>query len=350
MEIVFNPKAGEIYSLFTSLYFGWNLESLENNLESSGISLKKELKEQYEYINEIHKLTKEQMDFFFNDESEIFRFFIVFPKIWESNSIDEYINYLETINESDLKEMLVRILIDNKLKNDDNCIKSIASTNDCILKFITDLDISKSSKWDLYCFINNIENFKQEFINLIKNYIPKFEILLTKQSSFINEINDTIAKNIKLQGIEFAKEFTNNIIELDNFKKIYLTNSYFDNYYYYFTLTKNMEHCYIVIGAYYEELSDKNNTLETHLKVLKNLCDKTRFGIMKYILTEEKYGQEIAEKFSLSNATISYHMNNLLLLNLVEISKQDNKIFYKLNKKRLIKTIKFLEKSFNLDT
>lgn len=69
---------------------------------------------------------------------------------------------------------------------------------------------------------------------------------------------------------------------------------------------------------------------------------------MKFILDNERYGQEIAAKFNISNATVSYHMNNLLVLNLVEISKQDGKVFYKLNKERLLKTIRFLEKELDL--
>ena len=348
MEIIFNPKAGEIYSLFTSIYFSWNLNLLENHINNFDITLKKELKEQYKYIYQIHISKKEQMDFYFNNESEIFRFFIVFKKIWECKSLDEYVNFLKNMSDDSLKEMLVRVLIDDKLKNDDNHIKNIAGSNEFLLDFIKEIDINKSSKWDLYCFIDNIEKYKYEFISLINDYIPIFNKLFNAQHEFIDEVNNNILTKVNSQGLDFVKEYINNLINLNDFKKIYLTSSYFDNYLLYFTLTNNTEHCYLVVGPYHHELTNKSDDIEAHLKVLKNLCDKTRFGIMKYILDDERYGQEIAEKFSISNPSVSYHMNNLLLLDLVKISKQDNKVFYKLNKQRLLKTIRFLEQELCL--
>lgn len=348
MEIIFDPEAGKIYSLFTSLFLGWNVNILENQVEMFGITLKEQLKEEYYYIKTLQNDKKEQMDFFFNNESEIFRFFIVFEEIWQSKSINEYISFIENMSDYSLRIMLVKTLIDNKLKNDDNHMEMIASTKENVLDFIKKLDINKWSKWDLYCFIDNIEKYKDEFISLIKDYIPTFNKLFNKQREFINKVNNTMINGINSQGLHFVKEYTNNFISLDNFKKIYITNSYFDSYLVYFTLRNNTEDCYLVVGPYYQELVNLNDYMETHLKVLKNLSEKTRFGIMKYILNEERYGQEIAEKFNISNASVSYHMNNLLLLNLVKISKQDNKVFYKLNKKKILETIKFLEKELGL--
>lgn len=348
MEIIFNPEAGKIYSLFTSVFLGWNVNILENQVEMFGITLKEHLKEEYYYIKTLQNSKKEQMDFFFNNESEIFRFFIVVEEIWQSKSIYEYISFIENMSDYSLRIMLVKTLIDNKLKNDDNQMELIASTKENVLDFIKKLDINKSPKWDLYCFIDNIEKYKYEFISLIKDYIPTFNKLFNKQKEFINKVNNTMSNGINSQGLDFVKEYTNNFISLDNFKKIYITNSYFDSYLVYFTLRNNTEDCYLVVGPYYQEVVNLNDYMETHLKVLKNLSEKTRFGIMKYILDEERYGQEIAEKFNISNASVSYHMNNLLILNLVKISKQDNKVFYKLNKKKILETIKFLEKELGL--
>lgn len=348
MDIFFNPKAGEIYSLFTSLYLSWNIDLLESHIEKLGLNLKQELKEDYSYINEMYSVKKEQMDFFFHSESKIFRSFMALDKIWDSKSIDEYVSFIDNLSNFDLRKGIVKTLIDNKLKNDEDRIDEIAENEENVLLFIQELDISKASKWDLYCFIKDIEKYKDRFINLIKEYIPVFTKLLKKRSEIINEDNTQVMKKVDSQGIEFIKEYTNNLINLDEFKKVYMTSSYFDSYLIYFTLMNNMEDCYLVVGSYYQEVVGHNNHVEAHLKVLKNLSDPTRFGIIKYILDDKRYGQEIAIKFNISNASVSYHMNNLLLLNLVEISKQDNKVFYKLNKKRVIETIKFLENELSL--
>lgn len=343
MKIIFNSKAGEIYSLFTSLHFSWNVNKLESYIEKFGLMLKPELKEEYYLINDRHSSKKEQMDFFFNDESQIFRCFMFVDKIWESKSVDEHMSFVENLSHFSITKMLVKTLIDSKLKNDDDLIEKIANNRGNVVDFIKELDISKSSKWDVYCFIENIEEYKTGFVSLIKAYIPMYKKLLKKQSKFIDEVNDYIMKNIESEGTEFIKEYTNNFISLSEFKRLYITSSYFDSYLIYFTLMNNTEDCYLVVGPYYQQVFNQNDYVEKYLKVLKNLSDKTRFGIMKYILDNKRYGQEIAEKFNISNASVSYHMNNLLFLNLVEISKKDNKVFYKLNKQRVTETIRFLE-------
>ncbi|HAG43983.1 MAG TPA: hypothetical protein DCL31_12435, partial [Clostridium sp.] len=276
MEIIFSPKAGEIYSLFTSLYLGWNIHILEKHISIFGITLKKELKEEYYYINEMHNDKKEQMNFFFDNESKIFRAFMIFEKIWGSKSIEEYISFIENISEHSLKTMLVKTLIDDKLKNDDDCIEKIANNKEDILNFIKELDINKSSKWDLYCFIDNIEKYKQEFIILIKDYIPTFNKLYKKQSKFIDEINNYITKGINSTGIEFIKEYTNNFISLKDFKKIYIASSYFDSYLIYFTLRCNTENCYLVVGPYHKEIINQNDYMEKKFKNFKKIFYKKK--------------------------------------------------------------------------
>lgn len=348
MKIYFNPKAGEIYGLFTSLYYGWNIDILEGYMEKMGIKLKQEIKEEYYYINDKHSDRKEQMNFFFHDESKVFRAFMVMDKIWESKSMDEYIAYMEGLSTYSIRNLLVKTLIDNKLKNDDDHIEKIAKSKENVLNFVKELDISKGCKWDLYCFIDNIDKYKMEFISLIKEHKPTFKKLLKKQRKFIDGVNGYVIKKIDSEGIEFVKEYINNFISLDEFKHVYMTSSYFDSYLIYFTLRNNTEDCYLVVGPYYQEIANQNDYIEGYLKIFKNLSDKTRFGIMKYILNEKRYGQEIADKFNISNASVSYHMNNLLFLNLVEISKEDNKVFYKLNKKRVVETMKFLEEELCL--
>jgi DNA-binding transcriptional ArsR family regulator len=350
MEIIFNPKAGEICSLFTSLHLAWNINILESHLQMFGINLKGELKEEYCYINQIQNTKKEQMDFFFSNESKIYRCFISFEKIWECNSIDEYVSFIKSMDYNSIITMLVKTLIDDKFKNDDDHINGISRNKEEVLSFIQELDISKAAKWDIYCFTGNAEKYKHEFITLIKEYLPTYNKIISKHIKFMDDLSKNIIKRVNVEGIEFIKEYTNNFISLDieEYKKIYATSSYFDSYLIYFTLRKNTEHCYLIVGPYYQEMVNRSDCIETHLKVLKNLCDKTRFGIMKYILDNKRYGQEIAQKFNISNASVSYHMNNMLILNLVQISKEDNKVFYKLNKNKISETIKFLQDELRL--
>mgnify|MGYP006305328347 CR=1 FL=1 len=46
------------------------------------------------------------------------------------------------------------------------------------------------------------------------------------------------------------------------------------------------------------------------------------------------YGNELAENLNLSNATISHHVSKLLMNNIIQARKEDNKLYFKLNKKK----------------
>ncbi|WFR57052.1 metalloregulator ArsR/SmtB family transcription factor [Anaerocolumna sp. AGMB13025] len=72
--------------------------------------------------------------------------------------------------------------------------------------------------------------------------------------------------------------------------------------------------------------SEKLNT------ALKLLSDKSKFEILKLIKDKPAYGFEIANTLNLSTSTISYHMNSLIMANLIKIEKDANKIYYTTNK------------------
>lgn len=64
---------------------------------------------------------------------------------------------------------------------------------------------------------------------------------------------------------------------------------------------------------------------------LKAISDPVRREILEMIKYEKKSAGEIAEKFNLTNATVSYHLSQLKKANLVRESKEKNFVFYELN-------------------
>lgn len=65
---------------------------------------------------------------------------------------------------------------------------------------------------------------------------------------------------------------------------------------------------------------------------LKLLSDPSKFEILRFIQNKKAYGQEIATELNLTTATISYHMNALLVLGLIKIEKVDNRVYYQMNR------------------
>lgn len=66
-------------------------------------------------------------------------------------------------------------------------------------------------------------------------------------------------------------------------------------------------------------------------KVLKAISDPVRRNILEILKNDKKSAGEIAEKFDLTAATVSYHLNQLKKADLVIEEKYKNYIYYRLN-------------------
>lgn len=71
------------------------------------------------------------------------------------------------------------------------------------------------------------------------------------------------------------------------------------------------------------------------LQALKLLGDKSKFEILSYIRDRRAYGSELAKHLNLTTATISHHMGALVVAGLVHIEKEENRIYYRANKKEI---------------
>ena len=63
----------------------------------------------------------------------------------------------------------------------------------------------------------------------------------------------------------------------------------------------------------------------------KAISDPVRREILEMLRNERKSAGEIAQKFNLTNATVSYHLAQLKTADLVPETREKNFIFYELN-------------------
>ena len=63
----------------------------------------------------------------------------------------------------------------------------------------------------------------------------------------------------------------------------------------------------------------------------KEISDPVRREILEMLRNERKSAGEIAQKFNLTNATVSYHLAQLKKADLVTETREKNFIFYELN-------------------
>ena len=156
-------------------------------------------------------------------------------------------------------------------------------------------------------------------------------------------------KNIEKGGISFLKEFTNNFIDYEKYENIYITSS--DP----IGISVNMEPeekaCYVILGPRTKEIvknTSAKNELDKNIMILKNISDSTRFQIIKKLVDRDYYGLELSKEFGITKATVSHHMNFLLLSGVVRVERKEHKAYYSLDKNVLRKTVQFLTKEFKL--
>lgn len=66
-------------------------------------------------------------------------------------------------------------------------------------------------------------------------------------------------------------------------------------------------------------------------ETLKAISDPVRRDILNMLKEEKKSAGEIAERFNLTGATVSYHLSQLKKTDLITENKYKNFIYYELN-------------------
>ena len=95
---------------------------------------------------------------------------------------------------------------------------------------------------------------------------------------------------------------------------------------------------YIIIGSMLEQIRQQRKNMDIALSFFKILSDKKRFEIVKYFSKNRWYANELAKKLKITPATMSYHINKLFTLGLINAdtdNENQKKIFYSVNKEKL---------------
>ena len=96
---------------------------------------------------------------------------------------------------------------------------------------------------------------------------------------------------------------------------------------------------YVIIGmSIYsmKELSDGTELeKEMAIQFLKCLGDSTKQDILQLLKKESLYGSQLAEILNCTGANISQHMHSLAKLNVVSLRKENNRVYFYLNKEAI---------------
>ncbi|GEM_PF-6817994 len=74
---------------------------------------------------------------------------------------------------------------------------------------------------------------------------------------------------------------------------------------------------------------------ETYQDIYRLLADPARWTLIQLLIAAPRYGQELAELLGLSIATVSHHLSGLKKLDLVDIRRDEHRLYYHLRADRL---------------
>ncbi|MCM1254382.1 MAG: helix-turn-helix domain-containing protein [Clostridium sp.] len=263
--------------------------------------------------------------------------------------------FLQTLSDKEYYEKFGELLqYYNELIKDESKIVKIEEPL-AVISYIMKMDIADKEKWKLQKIFCDRKEHQEKILSLLdkavsilRSFHTELEELSTQFCRYWNavlqaqSITAYLRENAMLELGENPLGFrlSPSIIDcnrvtmymnLENDAKTYTSP---DNY---------------IIGILFG--SDfhirQSHTRETQVyadyaaQVLKLLSDKSKFEILSYIRDKASYGSELAKHLNLTTPTVSHHMNALISAELVTIKREENRVYYLSNKKKIDEVLRY---------
>lgn len=191
------------------------------------------------------------------------------------------------------------------------------------------------------CFLQlktHPEEYKSKILLVFEEFYQRF------YAPYEEEVNALMAQRLLLHRELFKKDPTGfvNTLGLGDYTKAISHHdalTLFMSYYMdvgiiYFSFQKTLV---MIYGQTIEHRFESNKRRDTYKSLFKALSDETRLSILYLTAKRPWYNKELADHFELSTATLSYHLNLLLELGILnfEPSIINNRYYYTANLEEL---------------
>ncbi|MFW6306467.1 MAG: ArsR/SmtB family transcription factor [Bacillota bacterium] len=229
-------------------------------------------------------------------------------------------------------------------------LESIINQNKIFNWIEENFSVMDEDKWQIMRVLNSPAEVKEELLDFLNYYYDNF--YKDKEEEVKNFLKEYIEENRQ----ELSNAFH---IYLDYFispesKKEYLSSSKevgaLVSYFFDFgsACAKGTEN--LILGYRFPELAEKwvkkGDNLLQYTSFFKVLADETRLKVLLEINDSPKYLAQLAEIMDSSNPAISYHINKLMNVGLIEIGSSDNRIYYHVKKEKIKEITEVLNNVF----
>lgn len=281
---------------------------------------------------EWNKLLDEEVNYFIkNDLKLIFENFVNHSYIQNlivENEIDDFQTFIHQLKNEDPEHYVNEVLSILELDSKDQEITKETIMDSSYLLRIDIIENFEKQAELIHEFIKNPKAILKKIIEVYHEIYPLFEKeILTKYTQEIKAIDDYSFEENKKHILKLIKKYD---YKIEDFNTIFI------NYVSTTGDSFNDDLNYLVISDRLDDVIEKKFEQKEYLDFIKAISDKKRVKIIK-LLSHGKYcNSDLAKKLDLTPATMSYHLNKLMQLNILDIEKGAyNKLFYTLDKNKL---------------
>ncbi len=291
--------------------FGW-YESLKDKLPAKIIDL---------------------IDLYFHKEYPFGTMLTGLIKKSESKTVEQLLEVLEKTSPDFLLKRFIFIGLKEKANKNLNELDRLILADANAISFINENTIfGDKEKWQILQLIMNKNKINTDLDYLLRWFYES--IYRSKEPLVIEKIYE-YEKDLKERIELYGDEYIHLLMPFDyvHNKEDVLTlalSHHFEN----FSLFNTYDRTFVYGYKYFASVENEHAILAGK-QLFKALSDETRLNILRLLSKRPWYGNEIAEKLNISNSTVTHHMATLILNNLVSSYRQEYRIYFKFNPKKL---------------
>jgi DNA-binding transcriptional ArsR family regulator len=250
--------------------------------------------------------------------------------------------------ETDPDDAANRIVSTILLENEESVEASFEERNyadkSVLREAIVRSGLADELKYRLLYLLDDFQRAKEAFLSYLSLYDPVMEELSGDfekiAQGFHDELKDLDQKALKQRfydNIPLKMNVDKDIVIVPNiiqYNTIDASDSLF--------LLKSEKAAIsfgILVAPMMAIAKSSQNLEERFMRATKILSDASKFEIIRFCHKKPSYGQEIADHLKISNATVSYHMQQLINASYVTVQVDMNKVYYRTSIEAIIKDL-----------
>ena len=263
---------------------------------------------------------KDKILYYYKDDV-LRKFFINVKNTLHYRSFEEYSDDLLSMDEEQIKQQLMTNIVkqDEEEVSVKDKVAELLGNQFAFLDFLKNLPIDDTLRWNYFTIMSQPKQFVEDFISLHQTLKPIFEKVYAEYLPILEKSYQEFETTIQEHPMILAEAFSGTKVieeidwasdEISVIPTVLLSDFYFQDSEILILGAKSLE----VIQHVIQTRLDKQ---QERINVFKNLGDKTRYQIFCEIAKGSKSVKGIAEQLGITSATVSYHINELVLSNLV---------------------------------